>query len=60
MNTREEIDAEGFPFPLEEHIKILGILMGDRMTMDAHFTTLLTRAQQRQGILSKLARSFGA
>ena len=57
LTSREAIDAEGFPYPLEEFTKILGVLIDDRLTMDAHIGSLMTRAQLRQGILAKLART---
>ena len=50
-------NTEGFPYPLAEHIKILGIALGDHLAMDAHITSLVTRAQMRKGTLAKLDRS---
>ena len=57
LASRADIGADGFPYPLEEHIKVLGMYLEDHFAMDMHITSLLTRAQLGQGILAKLARS---
>ena len=57
LTTRAEMDSDGFPYPLEESIKILGIRIDDHFSMDAGVEDLLARSQLRQGILAKLART---
>ena len=44
-----------FPFPLEHVVRVLGVLFDDLFTIDDQFARMLTKAQVRQGILSKVA-----
>ena len=50
-------DTQGFPDPLPSEARILGITFDPRVTLDAHFRALLAKAQLRQGILSRVART---
>ena len=43
-----------FPVPLTDTIRVLGMILDEYMTLDDHFTSLLTRAQIRQAILRRV------
>ena len=45
-----------FPVPLKEELRILGVQLGNLLTMDSQFHRMLSKAQWRQAILNKVAR----
>ena len=53
----ERSGTEGFPYPVADEMAILGITFDPHMTLDAHFKVLLAKAQLRQGILTRVART---
>ena len=48
--------CQGYPFPLQETVKVLGVLLDSHVTLDEHFRALMSGAQIRQGILTRVAR----
>ena len=54
--TAEERN-QGYPYPLAENIRVLGVLLDRHMQLDAQVESLLAKAQVRQGILKKVAGS---
>ena len=57
LASRREQESEGFPFTLEANLKVLGVILDDHLTMDANIQAMLSRAQLRQGILAKMAKT---
>ena len=57
LQRPELIDAYGFPYPLAESMRVLGVQLDEYMTLDEHLQSILSRAQVRQGILAKVAHS---
>ena len=53
---RTTLAADGFPYPLSEGVKVLGVTMDEYFTLDEHLKIMSTKAQVRQGILSKVSR----
>ena len=47
---------ENSPLPLEDTVKILGILLDKHLTLDDHFRDLLRRSQMRQAVLARIAK----
>ena len=48
--------TRGFPYPLSDTVRILGILLDSHQALDDHFASLLKRSQLRQGLLAQVAR----
>ena len=49
--------AWGFPYPLSEEMKVLGITLDPHLTLDAHHRGLLSKAMVRQSILARVAHT---
>ena len=56
MPTRMHAACGGYPSPLGETVKVLGVYLDSHMTLDEHFRALMSKAQMRQGILARVAR----
>ena len=50
---------ELYPVPLQSELKILGVRLGDRMTQDSHFTSMLAEAEIRRSLLRSLSKQNG-
>ena len=53
----ETLDAAGFPYPLMDKVKVLGVQIDEYWMFDDHLLGVMTRSQTRQGILAKVAHS---
>ena len=47
---------ENFPVPITDTVRVLGVEFDQYVTMDANFQEMLRKAQQRHGILARVAR----
>ena len=56
IEPREWMD-ENFPFPLKAVVRVLGVDIDWYLSFDEHFASTLKKAQVRQGLLSRVARS---
>ena len=56
LPTRANLAADGFPYPLSDSVKILGLTLDEYFALDEHMKILSAKAQVRQGILSRVAR----
>ena len=56
MASRLDMACQGYPFPLQETVKVLGVILDNHMTLDEHYRVLMSKAQVRQGILTRVAR----
>ena len=46
---------EGFPFPVTQTMRILGVTIDPFFALDEHYKDIVTKARLRQGILGKVA-----
>ena len=51
------LDAFGFPYPLADNMRALGVQMDEWLTLDEHYKGVFARAQVRQGVLAEVAHS---
>ena len=51
------LDARGFPYPIAENMRVLGVQLAEWFSLDSYYQALFSRAQVRQGVLAKVAHS---
>ena len=56
-NVANAQESNGFPFPITDTVKVLGVTIDSQFTLDEHFKNMCTKAAVRQSILSKVANS---
>ena len=57
LPVRASLEEGGFPYPLEDQMRILGVTFDNHFVLDAHVRAMLARDQVRQGILARVAPS---
>ena len=57
LPPEETLEAEGFPYPLVDSMRVLGVQLDTYGSLDDQLLVILARAQVRQGLLARAAHS---
>ena len=55
LPPEETLGAEGFPYPLVDSMRVLGVHLDAYGSLDDQFPAIPAKAQARQGVLAKVA-----